>query len=282
MGSHRIAVLTDSTCDIPAELAAELGICVVPLYVLFGEEQLVAGVDIDTESFYARLARDPAHPSSSQPTPADFVKAIEACEADEVVAIHVSNNMSGTIASANAARQMVKVPVHVVDSMSVCMGLGFQAMEAARIRNAGGSVADIIAGADRVRSTLQVVFTVDTLEYLHRGGRIGSGAKLLGTALQLKPVLAVPTASGRIEAVERVRSRKRSLTRLPEFVLERIDASQPLRVSVMHGMVPEDAEFVFSEMRRKANVIEEVNTLVGPVVGTHAGPGVLGLSVHVA
>lgn len=281
MSSHRIAIMTDSTSDLPANLATELGIEVIPLYVIFGEEHLRDGVDIDTAAFYTRLAQGPHHPSTSQPTPADFVKAIEACEADEIVCIHISNRLSGTVASANAARDEISKPVHVVDSMSVSMGLGFQVMAAARARNAGATVEEIIAAVTRVRDTLQVVFTVETLEFLHRGGRIGSGAKMLGTALQLKPVLTVDISTGLIDAVERVRSRKKSLVRLPEYVLERIDGSQPLRVAVMHWLAPVEAETVLADMRARANVIEEVNTYVGPVVGTHTGPGVLGLAVHV-
>lgn len=281
MSSHRIAIMTDSTSDLPANLATELGIEVIPLYVIFGDEHLRDGVDIDTAAFYTRLAQGPHLPSTSQPTPADFVKAIEDCEADEIVCIHISNRLSGTVASANAARDEISKPVHVVDSMSVSMGLGFQVMAAARARNAGATVEEIIAAVTRVRDTLQVVFTVETLEFLHRGGRIGSAAKMLGTALQLKPVLTVDISTGLIDAVERVRSRKKSLVRLPEYVLERIDGSQPLRVAVMHWFAPVDAETVLADIRARANVIEEVNTYVGPVVGTHTGPGVLGLAVHV-
>ncbi|MGI6368781.1 MAG: DegV family protein [Anaerolineae bacterium] len=281
MAAHRIAIMSDSTCDLPSALLEELGIVVVPLYVLFGEDHLRDGVDIDTPGFYQRLAADKVHPSTSQPTTADFVRAIEATEAEEVICLHITHRLSGTGISANAAREIVNRKVHVVDSLSVSMGLGFQVMAAARARNAGASVDEILAEIERVRSTLHVVFTVETLEFLHRGGRIGAAAKVLGTALQLKPVLNL-APDGQIDAVERVRSRKKSLLRLPEYVLERLDGSQPLRVGVMHGLAYEDAETVFSQMRQRANVIEEVHTLVGPVVGTHGGPGVLGLAVHVA
>lgn len=281
MSSHRIAIMTDSTSDLPAEIVRDLGIEVLPLYVMFGDDHLRDGVDIDAPAFYERLSKDAHHPSTSQPTPADFVRAIEACEADEIVAIHISSRMSGTIESVNAARENVKKPVHVIDSMSVSMGLGFQAMAAARARNAGASAEEIIAAAAHARDSLQVVFTVDTLEYLHRGGRIGSAAKMLGTALQLKPVLTIPTSTGVIDAVERVRSRKKALAGLPVYVLERIDGSQPLHVAVMHALAPVDAEAVLADMRTRVNMIEEINTYVGPIVGTHTGPGVLGLAVHI-
>jgi DegV family protein with EDD domain len=280
MDSHRIAVMTDSTCDIPASLAQELGIHVVPLYLIFGEDHLRDGFDVDSDGFYKRLSEDPVHPSTSQPTPADFVKAIEATGAEELVCIHISNRLSGTIASANAARELVGIPVHVVDSMSVSLGLGHQVTAAARARNAGGSVEEIIAAAEKVRETLQVVFTVDTLEYLHRGGRIGAAAKMLGTAFQLKPVLVVPVETGLIDAVERVRSRKRSLSRVVEYALEQVDSSKPLHVGVMHGACAEDAQSVMSAFRPRANVVEEIFTSVTPVVGTHGGPGVLGVAIY--
>ncbi|NLT72819.1 MAG: DegV family protein [Chloroflexi bacterium] len=281
MDEHRITVMTDSTCDIPPELARELGIRVVPLYVLFGDEHLRDGIDVDSDGFYARLSADPEHPKSSQPTPADFQSVIEASGSSEVVCIHISNRLSGTIASATAAQELVSAStrVHVVDSMSVSMGLGLQVLAAARARNAGGSVEEIIAAAERARNTLQVVFTVDTLEYLHRGGRIGAAAKLLGTALQLKPVLAIPTASGQIEAVERVRSRRRSLARLVEYSLEQIDTSRPIRAAVMQGVCPDDAHWVLGELTARADVAEAIYTNVTPVVGTHGGPGVLGIAL---
>jgi len=281
MSSHRIAIMTDSTSDLPAEIVRDLGIEVLPLYVMFGDDHLRDGVDIDTPAFYERLSKDAHHPGTSQPTPADFIRAIEACEADEIVAIHISSRMSGTIESVNAARENVKKPVHVIDSMSVSMGLGFQAIAAARARNAGANAEEIIAAATHVRDTLQVVFTVETLEYLHRGGRIGSAAKMLGTALQLKPVLTVLTSTGLIDAVERVRSRKKSLARLPEYVLECLDGSQPMYVGVMHALAPVDAETVLADMCTRANVIEAINSYVGPIVGTHTGPGVVGLAVYI-
>lgn len=280
MSSQRIAILTDSTCDLPPEVAKQHEIHVIPLYVLWSGEQLRDGVDIDHATFYSRLPRDPAHPSTSQPTPADFVQTIEAIEADEIVGVFISDRLSGTIASANAAKAMVKRPFHVVDSGSVSMGLGWQALAAARARNAGATVPEILQAVEEVRNKLQVVFTPETLEYLHRGGRIGAAAKLLGTALQLKPLLTIRPSIGIVEPLEKVRSRKKSLARVVEYVLEQIDTSRPLHAAVIHAEAPDDAQDMAEDLRSRIEPAELLMANVTPVVGTHGGPGVIGIAAY--
>lgn len=280
MSSHRIAIMTDSTSDLPVDLAKKHGIHTVPLYVLWGGQQLRDGVDIDHAAFYGRLPNDPSHPTTSQPTPADFVKAIEAIDADEIVAVCISDRLSGTVASATAAKAIANKPIHIVDSGSVSMGLGWQALAAARARNAGATVPEIIAATQAVRGTLQVVFTVETLEYLHRGGRIGAAAKLLGTALQLKPLLTVRPNIGIVEPLEKVRSRKKSMARVVEYLLEQVDASRPLRAAVMHAQAPADGQAVADDLSARLKVSELMVTNVTPVVGTHTGPGVVGIAAY--
>ncbi len=280
MSNHRVAILTDSTSDLPAELVRKHDIHIIPLYVLWGGEQLRDGVDIDHATFYGRLPRDPEHPTTSQPTPADFVRVVEGLDADEIVFVSISDRLSGTIASANAAKDMVRKPLHVVDSGSVSMGLGWMTLVAARARDAGASVPEIIAAVEAARSSLHVIFTVETLEYLHRGGRIGAAAKLLGTALQLKPLLTIRPELGMIEPLERVRSRKRSLTRVVEYSLEQLDASRPLRVGIMHAMAAAEAQAVADDLCSRITPAELVMANVTPVVGTHSGPGVIGIAAY--
>jgi DegV family protein with EDD domain len=280
MSNHRIAIMTDSTSDLPAELVQRHDIHVVPLYVLWSGEQLRDGVDIDHATFYGRLPQDPAHPTTSQPTPADFVQAIEAIEADEVVVVCISDRLSGTIASANAAKAMLSRPLHVVDSGSVSMGLGWQALAAARARDAGASAQEIVAAVEAVRANMHVVFTVETLEYLHKGGRIGAAAKLLGTALQLKPLLTIRPELGMIEPLERVRSRKRSLSRVVEVILEQLDTSRPLHIGIMHAVAQAEADAMAEELRARVSPAELVMANVTPVVGTHGGPGVIGIAAY--
>ncbi len=280
MSNYRIAIMTDSTSDLPADLAQEHDIHVIPLYVLWDGEQLRDGVDIDNATFYNRLPKDPAHPTTSQPTPADFVKAIESIDADEVVVICISEKLSGTIASANAAKSMLDKPLHVIDSGSVSMGLGWQVLAAARARDQGGSVQEIIAAVEEVRSKLEVVFTVETLEFLHRGGRIGGAAKLLGTALQLKPLLTIRTEEGVVESLDKVRTRKRSLNRVVEIISERLDTSRPIHAAVIHSEAKAEAESLLQELRSRLGNAELVISTITPVVGTHGGPGVVGIAAY--
>lgn len=278
--AKRIAVITDSTCDIPPDLLEKHQIITVPLYLVWGMEDLRDGVDIDNATFYARLPKDPAHPKTSQPTPADFVKAIQECGAEEVVAVVLSDKLSGTLDSVLQAGKMVDVPVHAVDSSSVSMGLGWQVLAAARVRDQGGSVEDMIAAAAHVRKSLSVLFMVDTLEYLHRGGRIGGAAKFLGTALQLKPMLSIDTASGTVEAVERTRTRKKAIRRVIEATFERVDPTKPLHIGVLHAAAEDDARAVLKEVEATYKPVDVMFGQITPVLGVHGGPGLVGIGAY--
>ena len=277
---HDVAIVTDSTCDIPAELVEQYRLTVVPLYVLWGDEELVDGVDIDVDTFFARLPDDPIHPQTSQPTPGDFVRAIQKLDAREVLIITLTKALSGTHESAVQAREEVDVPVHVFDSRSLSMGLGWQVLAAARAREEGADVAGMIAAAEYVRENTSLLLTVDTLEYLHRGGRIGSAAKLLGSVVQLKPLLSVNHESGTLEAVGKVRTRKRALLRIVEGTFERIDPNKPTRAAVIHGAAPEDSQELLQALRRRCPTVEPLVSTVTPVLGVHGGPGTVGIAAY--
>lgn len=277
MGPYDIVLMTDSTADLPPELMAKYDIQWVPLYVLWGDEQLRDGVDIDNATFYERIGTDPVHPKTSQPTPADFVEAIQALGAKEIVILTISSALSGTYTSAMAAKNALDIPVHVVDSLSCSMGLGWQVLAAARAREEGGDADAMIAAALAVRDTLSVHFTVDSLEYLYRGGRIGGAARLLGTALQLKPLLCVDSTTGRIDAVERTRTRRKAMGRVVEVTFEKIDCSKPIRASVMHATAPDDAQRLYNAVERAYHPVEMTICEIGPVLGTHGGPGLVGI-----
>lgn len=275
--SPRVALMTDSTADIPPMLMEQYDIACMPLYVVWGDEALRDGVDIDNAGFYARLRTDPVHPMTSQPTPRDFIDAIEAVGAEEMVIITVTGALSGTCASARAASQALHYPVHVLDSRSCSMGTGWQVLAAARAREAGGDAQAMLAAAQAVRDTVSVYFTVDTLEFLHRGGRIGGAAKLLGTALQLKPLLCIDTATGTIDAVERTRTRRKAMRRVVEVTFQRMDLSRPIRASIVHAMAPDDAATLYELVESEFHPVEMTVAEIGPVLGTHAGPGVVGV-----
>lgn len=278
--AKEIAIVTDSTCDIPPDLVEEYGITVVPLYLMWGEEQLVDGQDIDNATFYARLPQDPNHPSTSQPTPTDFVRAFEGIQAQDIVVITLSQALSGTHASACQAEELVGQQCHVVDSRSLSMGLGWQVLAAARAREQGADVEEMIAAAERVREKSSWLLTVDTLEYLHRGGRIGAAAKLLGSAIQLKPLLSVDHMSGTLQPVGKVRTRKRAVRRLLEDTFERVDPNKPMRVAIIHGGAAEDAQALRQEVERMYEPLEVIVSPLSPVLGVHGGPGVVGIVAY--
>lgn len=281
MGKHskRIAVITDSTCDIPPELIEEHQIVVVPLYLIWGTEELLDGCDIDAETFYTRLPSDPIHPKTSFPGPEAFVEAIQQSDASEAVIIVISSQLSGTVNSVLAARGLVDVPVHVVDSRSVSMGLGWQVLAAARARDQGGDAEAMVRAAHRVLEHSSTFVTVDTLEYLHRGGRIGGAAKLLGTALQLKPLLTLDEA-GRIQPAENTRTRKKALRSIVEATLTRLDTDRPMRVAVTHGNTEDDARAVLEEILIHCQPVETIFAQATPIIGVHTGPGAIAICGH--
>ena len=192
--THKIALLTDSTCDIPRELLDKYDIQVIPLTIIWGEEQFRDGVDLTAEDFYKRLEEDPTIPTTSQPTPQQMVQAYDAAKskgAEQILIITISKAMSGTHESAKAAAELVDLPVTVLDSKANSMSLGWQVLAAARAREQGGDLQAMVSAADKARSTMVYIITLDTLEYLHKGGRIGGASHFIGNLLNLKPQISV-------------------------------------------------------------------------------------------
>jgi DegV family protein with EDD domain len=236
-------------------------------------------VDIQPSEFYDRLETDPHHPTTSQVTPASFNKIFGMLldEGFDILAVLVSQKISGTIESAKQAKAMYPdAAIEIFDSESVVMGLGWQALMAGRAAEEGATLAECLEIAERARPKTGVVFAVDTLEYLHRGGRIGAGTKFLGTALQTKPVFEVH--DGVVEPLERVRTRKKSLARVIRLIEDRIDGRKPLHLSTLHAKAEEDARWLLEVGCAHLDPDEKVYTEVSPVVGTHGGPGVVGLA----
>ena len=280
MVGKRIALVTDSTCDILTGLLKEYGIIVVPLFVVWGDEALRDRVDIQPEAFYRRLRTDPNFPTTTQPAPGDFLKAYQAAKrdgAEEVVVITVSSPLSGTMASAIQAASMTDIPTTIVDSRGVTMGLGWQVLAAARAREAGGDVPAMVEAADKARESMVLLVCLDTLEYLHRGGRIGGAAKFVGTMLKLKPLILVNHTTGLIEAGKRIRTRKKALQALVEEFSDSLDISKRTRIAVLHGDARGDADKLAERVRREFSPAEIVLNTTGPVIGIHTGPGAIAL-----
>jgi len=276
----RVAVVTDSTCDLPAEVVEATGLRVVPLSVQFGDETLIAGVELSTGVFHDRLAASEVLPTTSQPAPAWFEEAYADC-ADEgydaVVSLHCSAALSGTVALARDRARLASLPVEVVDTRLVGGALGAAVLAAHRVAAAGGSITEVVAAADRVRHTSTSLIVVDTLDHLRRGGRLTGAQAAIGTALKVKPILHV-TPEGRVEVRERARTWARASQRLAALAAEAA-ADGAVDVTVAHVLAPERAHELLAVVERQVEVRDRLETRIGPVVATHVGPGAVGLVV---
>lgn len=275
----KVALVTDSTSYIPSELVAKYNITVMPQVLIWGEETFRDGVDIQPDEFYRRLEKASVMPSTSQVSPADVKKVFEnLLEQDyHVLAVLVSTKLSGTMSSAHQAKlDLPGAPIELVDSESVAMAMGFQVLAAAKAAEQGATLAECKELTEKSRQSTGLYITVNTLEFLHRGGRIGGGARFLGTALNLKPILEVK--DGRLEAVERVRTRGKALNRVVELVEQQVKGRRPLRLASLHANSPVDAQIMLDQLKGRLEVDEEVISIVSPVVGTHAGPGTVGIA----
>lgn len=273
-----VRIVTDSTCDLPPALAAAHGIIVVPLTVIFGSEALRDGVDIDANTFYDRLRHFSGQARTSQPPVALFKQTYErlAQDTDEIVSIHLSSRLSGTLNSATVARDEVSHDLHIeiIDSYCVSLGLGMIVLEAALVAEAGGTLEDVTRAARSAMDRTKVVAVVDTLEYLRRGGRIGRAGALVGSLLSIKPLLHVER--GEVAPFEKVRTRTKALQRLFEITTR----DRTLR-RVFVGCGGNDAEALAFMDRLRPHMPHTSIELasIGPVVGVHAGPDVLGVAL---
>jgi len=274
----KVAIITDSTAYLPEELLDEFNIHVLALKVIWGEESFDDGVDMTPTEFYDRLEKSDVMPSTSQVTIGEFTQLFQKLHAEgkEILAILISSALSGTVASAQKA--MEEVPdarIEIVDSKATIGELALQVLVGARAAHSGASLDECKAAAEKARENSGVVFAVDTLEFLHRGGRIGGGKRLLGTVLAIKPILTL--VDGKVEALDQARTRKKSMARLVEIVAERVEGKSNVRLAVAHAKSSEDGQALLNA----ASFINPIETLLSdmsPVIGTHVGPGTLALA----
>lgn len=277
----RIALMTDSTSSMPSDLTQQYNIYVISQHLIWGSEDLLDLKDIDARAFYERLPKDPVHPKTSQPPASEFLQLINQAKKDgaaEVLILTLSAPLSGTHQSAVQAKEQADIPVHVVDTRSVGMGLGWQVIAAARAREAGADVPGMIEAANKVRAHLAMVLTVDTLEYLHKGGRIGGARRLIGTALNIKPQLIVDKVTGTIQPGKNSRTRKKAVETMWDTFFASMDTSKKMHIAIHHAAVPPEAEELRKRIQEQYPTAELMLTELTPVVGTHAGPGLLALT----
>lgn len=279
--SPQFAIVTESTADIPADIAAERQIVMTPMHICWDGQDLRDGVDIDPITFYKRLSTSRSHPTTSQPTVPEFEeafrKARELTQAAAVVVLTMSAQLSGTYNAACQAAKRVNFPVFVVDSRTGSLAHGLTALALADGRDKGMDAEEGAGLAQRIAAQTRMVFALDTLEYLYRSGRVSNLQRILGAALQIKPILHVQ--EGGITLFEQVRTRRRQIKRLLGIFDELVDPSRPLRVGVLHGnSFGEMQEFV-DAIKARWNPVQLITNTVCAPVGVHTGPGSLGFAI---
>lgn len=277
---HRIALVTDSTSDIPLEWIQQYEISIVPLTIIFGDQQYLDGVDMTSTQFYQRLPVESHHPSTSQPTPQAFLDAYRraaARGAEEILAITISSAMSGTLESARRATQESAIPVHVMDGKNNSMGLGWQVIAAARAREAGAGLDGMLAAAEWVRSSVSYYISLDTIEYLAKGGRISEAARYLDSIIHIKPLIYVRPDTGTVGAALPARSRKTALEGLYKEFFRHLNVAKPLHITVLHNDALPEAQAMAERVRAEYAPRELFISIVSPVLGVHTGPRALAL-----
>ncbi|HMK07883.1 MAG TPA: DegV family protein [Anaerolineales bacterium] len=274
-----IALVTDSTSTIPADLVAKYGIFVGPQVVIWDGQSLEDGVDIMPDAFYTRLKTSPTMPTTSQVTVASFHKIFQPLVAAgrDIIALLISTKLSGSIQSAEQAKQdFPGARIEIIDSMHAAMSLGFQVLMTARQIEAGRPFQEVVAYARSAKDHVGIMFVVDTLEFLHRGGRIGGATRLLGTALNMKPLLFVD--NGRIEPLERVRTKAKARARMLDLLGEKVKGHERVRIATLHAAAEEEANAVLAEARARFSPVESMVCWASPAIGTHVGPGIVGVA----
>ncbi|TAL19052.1 MAG: DegV family protein [Frankiales bacterium] len=277
---NAVAVVTDSTAYLPEGVAETSAVSVVPLHVVLGSRTGNEGSEVSPQDVASALAERRLQVSTSRPTPAEFAEVYRSTGATRIVSVHLSAELSGTYDAAVLAAAEVEaegIEVRVVDSATIAMGLGFAVLAAARAAAAGGGLDEVADAAREVAAVTDVLFYVDTLEHLRRGGRIGAAAALVGTALAVKPLLHV--AGGRIAPLEKVRTASKALARLEELAVDRA-GDGPVDVAVHHLAAGEKAQALADRLLERIPGLDSVHVSeVGAVVGAHVGPGLLGVVV---
>lgn len=274
-----VYIVTDSTADLPPGLAHEYDISVVPLKIFFGQKVYLDGVDLSPSEFFARLSAVPELPATSQPTPAEFVAKYKPLveQGAFIISIHLSSGLSGTVHSARLAKKMLDYEqLAVIDARTAGVSLGMVALAAARAAREGRSGNEVLKIIEYMLANQNTYLMVDTLDYLQRGGRIGRATAFLGTLLNVKPLLHIQ--DGLVHPYEKARGKKKALHRLVEMAVDEYGQDEVL-VYLTHGNDPDSVEIVRGRVEQRLHCREILIAPVGAVIGTHLGPGVLGLGI---
>jgi len=276
---NKIAVVLDSTTTLPDKFLEGLELRFAPAIIIWEGEELLDGIDIQPEAFFKRLATTQVMPSTSQATPVMFQKIYSDLldKGFEILVVTISSKLSGMYSSAMQAKEMFEnARIEVVDSLTGTMTIGMSLQKVFNAIQQGASLMECRQIVERALSNTGVLLTVDTLEYLHRGGRIGGAQKFLGSALKLKPILEI--VDGGFEGLEKVRTRSKALDRLVDLTIERIGDRKPVEVAALHANAEQVAEDLIETMKQRIEIVQTFVTSVSPGVGVHLGPGTVGLT----
>jgi DegV family protein with EDD domain len=276
----KIAVVTDSVACVPSELQEAYDIYVVPFHVIWDGKDYRDGEDLTPAEFYRLFGQNKSYPTTSQPSLADFVRIYARLSEtyEGIVSIHVPAELTGAVGVARtAAREAATVPVIVVDSGLATMAEGFVVLEAARAAASGANLDEVVAAAESMIPRVHFYATLDDLKHLHRGGRIGEAATLLGSKLKINPILSLE--NGRVRVFSVVRTRRTAVDKMLEMMWEQV-GERPLHASVFHGDALAEAERISEEIQSRFNCVEFYITTFTPVMGAHTGPGVIGLAFY--
>ncbi len=278
----KIALVTDSTADLTKEMQKELNVHVIPLKLRFAEEEFKDG-EITPEQFYARLANSSVLPQTSQPSPDEFIRFYQRllAEYDEILSIHLSSGLSGTLNSAHLAKENLPGKIHLVDSRTISLGAGLMVMEAAQLIREGLAIPSILAKLAAARKKIETLFTLNTLEYLHKGGRIGKVSGLVGSLLKIKPIVRV-NEEGIYVPQGIARSQERALQGIVHAIQEFAQGRKLAKMIVAHGAAEQAALKLKAVLENTFNLKVSTTAQVGPVIGVHTGPGTVGAAVQFA
>jgi DegV family protein with EDD domain len=274
-----IKIVTDSTVDLPAALIKELDVAVVPEYLLFGDQVLRDHIDISEDEFYERLLNGTVHPKTSQPTPHDFAKVYNSLsrEADGIISIHLSSKLSGTYSSAVQGKNLISAAcqIELIDSQTVSIALGLAVIQAAKMAKSGMDLKQIVSKLGRIMANVHILMLFDTLKYLAKGGRIGKAKALLGSLLNIKPLLTVK--DGELVPSNQVRTRSKGTDLLLDFVK---NAGQIEDLAVVHSTTPDEALVLAERLSSIFPKERIIMARLGPALGVHGGPGVLAIALR--
>lgn len=275
-----VHVVTDSGSDLPKKVRDKYNIHVVPLTIQFGEDIYIDGTDLSAEEFYQKLSVSSELPSTCQPSPADFVKCYESISEpeDHIISVHLSSKLSGTYQSAVLASSMIEGRhIHILDSKSASIGIGLVTVAVAEALANGASVEDAVKEGERVIEESEVYFVVDTLEYLKRNGRIGAASALVGSLLNIKPVLTLE--DGIVTPYDKVRGKSKAVKRITDLLLEytKAHSDRKFRLGLTHAECLDEAKIIKDDIQSQVDIEDIMIEYIGPTIGVHVGPGTVAL-----